>query len=55
MEPLQQVLEHLLAVVLVPGSSSKGAAKRRGNSGLVGQAFDMDDPSFHSMLGRRLL
>ena len=54
-KPLQQVLEHAVAILFPKRASSKGAAKRRGNSSLVGQAFDMDDTPFHAMLGRCLL
>ena len=54
MQPPQQVLEQLIGFVLVNGASTKGAAKRRRYSGLVGQAFNTDDTPVHVMLGRRL-
>jgi hypothetical protein len=55
MKPPQQLLEHAVRIVVVLHSSSKGAAKRRGDSGLVRQALDTDDAPLHVMLGRRLL
>ena len=54
-EPPQQLLEHPVAIILFRLAGSEGAAKRRGNSGLVGQALDMDDTPVHVKLGRRLL
>ena len=55
MEPIQQVVEQAVAVGFYIRASRERAAKRRGNTGLVGQAFDTDDTPFHVTLGRRLL
>ena len=54
MQAFQQVVEQAAAVAFLDRPSRKGAAKRRGNPGLVGQAFDTDDAPFHAKLGRRL-
>lgn len=35
-QPPQQVVEHEVGIILIGRSSSKGAAKRRGDAGLVG-------------------
>ena len=50
MEPLQQIVEHAIRIVFPRWPSSKGAAKRRGDTGLIGQTFDTDDTSFHTKL-----
>lgn len=50
MEPLQQLVEHPDCLVFVFGASSERAAKRRGDSGLVGQTFDTDDLPVHVTL-----
>jgi hypothetical protein len=55
MQPFQQIVEQPAAVAVLYRPSREGAAKRRGNSSLVGQAFDTDDASVHVKLGRRLL
>ena len=54
MKAFQQIAEQAIAVTFLDRPSSEGAAKRRGNSGLVGQAFDTDETPFHVKLGRRL-
>ena len=54
MQPLQQVLEHAVGVVVILLASSEGAAQRRGDSGLVRQALDADYTPFHGKLGRLL-
>ena len=53
-QALQKLVEQAVGILVRDRPSSKGAAKRRGNSGLVGQAFDMDDTPFHLKLARRL-
>ncbi len=50
MEAFQQVLEDSVAFVLDSHATSKGAAERRGYSGLVRQAFDTDDTPIHVLL-----
>lgn len=54
-QPPQQILEHAVGFIRFWWASNKSAAKRRGNSGLVGQAFDADDAPFHLVPGRLLL
>jgi hypothetical protein len=54
-EPLEKVFEHSVAVFSCDWSSSKSAAKRRGNSSLVGQVLDADDAPVHVIPGRGLL
>ena len=54
-EPLQQVVEQAVAVLAFRRASSEGTAKRRCNSGLVGQVFDVDYTPFHLVPGRLLL
>jgi hypothetical protein len=52
MKSPQQLVE--LAIVGTGWASREGAAKRRGDTGLVGQAVHTDDPLFHRTLGRCL-
>ena len=54
MKPPQQIFEHEIGIILMRRASREGAAKRGGDSGLVGQAFDMDDSPVHVMPGRLL-
>ena len=55
MEPLQQILEQAVAIVPLRRAGSEGAAKRRGNSGLVGQVLDADDAPVHLVPASGLL
>ena len=56
MQPPEEVPEQAVAIAFVAGrASSEGAAKRRGNPGLVGHVLDTDDASIHVLPGRRLL
>ena len=54
-EPLQQVVEQAVADLAFRRASSERSAKRRCNSGLVGQVFDADYTPVHLVPGRRLL
>ena len=54
MQPAEQVVELAVGIVLAQRPGRESAAKRRGDAGLVGQAFDMDDTPFHVSLARRL-
>lgn len=54
MQPTQQVLEHAAGLVLFARPSSEGAAKRRRDPGLIGQAFNTDDTALHVKLFRLL-
>ena len=56
-EPLQQFRERVF-IIVEPGRLRpvrKRAAKRGGDSSLVGQAAHTDDLAFHVMLGRGVL
>lgn len=55
MQPIQQIFEQTAAIIRFRRSGSEGAAKRRGDSGLIGQAFDTDDTAVHVKLGRGIL
>lgn len=54
MQALQQIVEHKVGFVFGKRPSGKGAAQRRGDSGLVGQAFHTDYSTVHVKLGRLL-
>jgi len=53
-QPPQQILEQAVGLIFLGRPSGEGAAQRRGNASLVGQAFDTDDSPFHVKLGRLL-
>ena len=54
MELAEEVVE-LAVGILLARASSKGAAQRRRDPGLVGQAVNMDDSPVHVILCRLLL
>ena len=55
MQLFQQFAEQAIAIFFANRASSKGAAKRRGDAGLVGQDFDTDDTPIHVLPGLLLL